>query len=89
MVARVTSFVAKKRRLSGPLSERLRLLLTERGKDVTWLAAQTGLHRVSVSRIVNGHVTDPAVSVVVKLAAALGVTVLDLVDNGGDGKPAE
>ncbi len=73
--------VAKKRRLTGTLGERLQVLLAEQDRSVTWLAEQAGLHRVSASRIVNGKSTDLPLSTVRGIAAALGVTVGDLVDD--------
>lgn len=73
-------FVAKKRRLVGTLGERVRTLLTEQERTVTWLAGSIGVTRASASRIVNGQVIDPAVSLVQKIAAAFGVSVGELLD---------
>jgi DNA-binding Xre family transcriptional regulator len=82
MVA-LAGYVAKKRRLTGPLGERVKLLLDEQGQSVSWLAEQIGLHRVSASRIVNGKVSDLPLSTLRAIAGALGTTVGELVDEAG------
>jgi DNA-binding Xre family transcriptional regulator len=73
--------VAKRRRLSGSLAERVGALLIEQERSVTWLAEQIGRHRTATSRIVNGKATDLPLSTVKALAVALGVSVGDLVDD--------
>jgi DNA-binding Xre family transcriptional regulator len=75
--------LAKRRRLSGTLAERVKHLLDERGEGASWLAEQIGVHRVSASRIVNGKATDLPLSTLKAIATALGVTVGQLVDDGG------
>ncbi|MDB5306721.1 MAG: Cro/C1-type DNA-binding domain [Gemmataceae bacterium] len=81
MLKLAVSYVPK-RRLSGTLSDRLKSLLAEQKRSVTWLAGEIGQHRVSTSRIVNGQATDLPLSTLRKIAAALGVSVGDLVDEG-------
>lgn len=83
MTTLAVAFVAKKRRLTGSLSDRLKLLLGEQDKTVTQLADELGVHRVHVSRVVNGKATNPSLSLLRGLATALGVKVGDLVDDGG------
>lgn len=78
---RTVLFVAKKRRLAGTLGERVKTLLAERGEGVKWLAGQIGLHRVSTSRLVNDKTPDPSLSLLRKVASALGVTVGELTDD--------
>lgn len=84
MLALLSPFVAKRRRLTGTLGERLQSLLAEQGQTVTWLAAQIGQNRVSVSKIVNDRTTDLPVSTIKALAAALGVTPGALIDEPDD-----
>jgi len=74
-------FVAKRRKLTGSFGDRVKVLLEEQGRSVTWLADRIGLHRTSTSRLVNDQVGDPSVSVVKKIADALGVSVGELLDD--------
>lgn len=81
MLALLSPFVAKKRKLTGSLAERVRALLDDQGQTVSWLADQIGRHRTATSRIVNGKATDLSLATVKALAAALRVSVGDLVDD--------
>jgi DNA-binding Xre family transcriptional regulator len=73
--------VVANRRLTGSLADRILLLLNERGAGVAWLARETGVHRVTISRIVGGVSRDLPLSTLTAVAAALGVTVGELVDD--------
>lgn len=72
--------VAKKRTFRGSLGARVRAILDEQERSVTWLAEATGVTRVSLSRIINEQVGDPSVSIVRKIADALSVSVGELLD---------
>jgi len=71
--------VAKKGRHPATLAERIRTLLTDQGKTVTWLANSIGVTRAAASRIVNGQTADPAASIVKRIADALEVSADDLL----------
>ncbi|MBN9522380.1 helix-turn-helix transcriptional regulator [bacterium] len=86
MLTLLSPFVAKRRQLSGTLAERVGALLDEKGKTITWLAEQSGLHRVVLSRVVNGRTTDVHLSTLQALARALDVPVGDLVDDLPDAR---
>ncbi|MFO0801413.1 MAG: helix-turn-helix transcriptional regulator [Gemmataceae bacterium] len=73
--------VVAKRRLTGSLADRIRHLLEERGAGVAWLARETGVHRVTISRIVGGVSRDLPLSTLTAVATALGVSVGELVDD--------
>jgi DNA-binding Xre family transcriptional regulator len=70
-----------RRQLTGTLADRIRGLLAERGEGVAWLARQTGIHRVTVSRIVGGVSRDLPLSTLKAIASALDVTIGELVDD--------
>lgn len=72
--------VAKKRTFRGSLGVRVRAILDEQDRSVTWLAEATGITRASISRIINEQVGDPSVSIVRKIAEALDVSIGDLLD---------
>lgn len=72
--------VARKRRLTGSLGERIQALLADQEQTVTWLADEVGINRVTLSKLLHGHISDPAVSIVQRIAAALKVTVGELLD---------
>lgn len=65
-----------------PLSElkrRLRTLRAERGLQVNWLVARSGVRRTTVSQALNGK-TVPSEATLVALAKALSVEVRPLLD---------
>lgn len=66
------------------LSERLRSLMKERGYTQARLGKEAGVSRTYIWQLLNQPDKSPGVDVVGKLAAALGCTIDDLVnDNTG------
>ncbi len=54
---------------------RLRALRTEAGLSVTELATKSGINRTYIHNLEDGRRVDPRLSLLVKLADALGVTL--------------
>jgi transcriptional regulator with XRE-family HTH domain len=63
-----------------PIGEQLRAWRAARGLSQVALAEKAGVVPVLVARLELGQ-TDPRLSTLRKLAAALGVTLVELVDN--------
>lgn len=63
--------------------KRLRQLREQRGHSLRKLAQLSGVHYVSLARLEAGEL-DPRLSTVLKLAKALGVTIVELI---GEAKP--
>jgi transcriptional regulator with XRE-family HTH domain len=62
-----------------PLAENLRRLRKAKGWSQQKLAQEGGLSFTVVTKVEQGATTDPAISSLVKIAGALGVTLDELV----------
>lgn len=60
------------------MGEKVKEFRTKRGMTITELAEKTGLSRVLLSRIENGHVKSVLLSTAVAIAEALEVDVEDI-----------
>lgn len=61
------------------LGKRIEQRMEERGIDSTILSSRSGISISYVNRIIHGDVANPTIDFVIRLAAALGVAVSDLV----------
>lgn len=63
-----------------PQTTPLKRILVNEGRKQSWLAARTGLHQVTMSRIVNGWSCD--LETQRKIAAVLGRDIADVFPDG-------
>lgn len=59
---------------------KLREIRKARGWTQQMLSEKSGVNRVLITRIETGSTAEPAISTLIKLANALGVTIDELVD---------
>ncbi len=60
---------------------RLKVVLVEHGKTGKWLAEQLGRNEATVSRWCSNS-CQPSLDILMKIAAILGVSAKDLINNG-------
>jgi transcriptional regulator with XRE-family HTH domain len=70
-----------------PIAENLKRLRTAAGLTQQQLAVAAGLHASVISQIEQGTNTDPRMSTLMGLAAALGVGVADIITTPEEPKP--
>ena len=63
------------------LGERVKSMRSEKGLSLNKLAKKSGVSPAFLSQIENG-ISNPAFTIVVKLARAMGVSVIDFIDIG-------
>jgi transcriptional regulator with XRE-family HTH domain len=72
--------VTPRKRLTGPIHDRLRQLIDDAGLNLTEFADKVGVHISVASHWVNGR-SRPGLERLPKIARVLGVTELQLVRN--------
>ena len=60
---------------------RIKIVLVEQGKTGKWLAEQLGRNEATVSRWCSNP-SQPSLEILMKVAAILGVSAKDLINNG-------
>lgn len=60
---------------------RIKIVLVEQGKTGKWLAEQLGRNEATVSRWCS-NTSQPSLEILMKIAAILGVSAKDLINNG-------
>ncbi|MBU3837915.1 MAG: helix-turn-helix domain-containing protein [Candidatus Phocaeicola faecigallinarum] len=60
---------------------RIKIVLVEQGKTGKWLAEQLGRNEATVSRWCS-NTSQPSLEILMKVAAILGVSAKDLINNG-------
>lgn len=60
---------------------RIKIVLVEQGKTGKWLAEQLGRNEATVSRWCSNS-SQPSLEILMKIAAILGVSAKDLINNG-------
>lgn len=60
---------------------RIKIVLVEQGKTRKWLAEQLGRNEATVSRWCS-NTSQPSLEILMKVAAILGVSAKDLINNG-------
>ena len=60
---------------------RLKIVLVEQGKTGKWLAGQLGKNEATISRWCS-NTSQPSLEILMKIAAILGVSAKDLINNG-------
>ncbi|MDD4888735.1 MAG: helix-turn-helix transcriptional regulator [Phycisphaerae bacterium] len=65
------------------LAFRLRSLRDKAGLTQRALSDSAGITEMAISRIENGHATNVELRTLVALAKALGVSIIDLIPEGG------
>lgn len=60
---------------------RTKIVLVEQGKTGKWLAEQLGRNEATVSRWCS-NTSQPSLEILMKVAAILGVSAKDLINNG-------
>ncbi len=60
---------------------RIKIVLVEQGKTGKWLAEKLGRNEATVSRWCS-NTSQPSLEILMKIAAILGVSAKDLINNG-------
>lgn len=60
---------------------RIKIVLVEQGKTGKWLAEQLGRNEATISRWCS-NTSQPSLEILMKVAAILGVSAKDLINNG-------
>lgn len=60
---------------------RIKIVLVEQGKTEKWLAEQLGKNEATISRWCS-NTSQPSLEILMKIAAILGVSAKDLINNG-------
>lgn len=60
---------------------RIKVVLVEQGKTGKWLAEQLGKNEATISRWCS-NTSQPSLEILMKIAAILGVSAKDLINNG-------
>lgn len=60
---------------------RIKVVLVEQGKTGKWLAEQLGRNEATISRWCSNS-SQPSLEILIKIAAILGVSAKDLINNG-------
>lgn len=66
------------------LGQRLRHLRESQGLSLRELAEKSGVNHASIGNIETGERVDPRTSIMVKLARALGVSLQEMCEPGGE-----
>lgn len=60
---------------------RIKIVLVEQGKTGKWLAEKLGRNEATISRWCS-NTSQPSLEILMKIAAILGVSAKDLINNG-------